>query len=125
VTFETTERKVELVLLEDVQVNLEVSDGKRKSPTSGTAKVIARRWTTKFQQDRNDGTLDGERLVSPKVVPGAENHFGQDACAFEGRDSAHGMHATHRGTWKGDATAGYTAVPVNDPGRPFDGYWYV
>jgi hypothetical protein len=125
VTFETTERKVELVLLEDVQVDLEVSDGKKKSPTSGTAKVIARPWTTRFQQDRNNGILDGEHLVSPEVVPLAQNHFGQDACAFEGRDSAHGMHATHRGTWKGDASAGYTVVPVNDPGRPFDGYWYL
>ena len=125
VTFETTERKVELVLLEDVQIDLEVSDGKKKSSTSGTAKVIARRWTTRYQQDRNDGTLDGEQLVSPEVVSLAQNHFGQDACAFEGRDSAHGMHATHRGTWKGDASAGYAVVPVNDPGRPFDGYWYV
>jgi hypothetical protein len=125
VTFETTERKVDLVLLEDVRVDLEVSDGKKKSSTSGTAKVIARRWTTKFEQVRNDGTLDGERLVSPEAVPGAQNHFGQDACAFEGRDSAHGMHATHRDTWKNDASAGYTVVPVNDPKRPFDGYWYV
>jgi hypothetical protein len=125
VTFETSERKVEVVLLEDVQVNLEVSDGKKKSLSAGTAKVIPRRWTTRFQQDRNEGTLDGEQLVSPEVVPLAQNHFGQDACAFEGRDSAHGLHATHRGTWKDDASAGYTALPVNDPGRPFDGYWYV
>jgi hypothetical protein len=125
VTFETSERKVQLVLLEDVQVDLEVSDGKKKASTSGTAKVLARRWTTRFQQDRNDGALDGEKLVSPEVVPGAQNHFGQDACAFEGRDSAHGMHATHRGTWKGDASAGYTVVSVSDPKRPFDGYWYV
>jgi hypothetical protein len=125
VTFETSERKVELVLLEDVQVDLEVSDGKKKSSTSGTAKVVARRWTTKFQQERNDGTLDGERLVSRDVISNAHNQFGQDACAFEGRDSAHGMHATHRGTWKNDGAAGYTVVPVNDPGRPFDKYWYV
>jgi hypothetical protein len=125
VTFETSERRVELVLLEDVQVDLEVSDGKKKSSTSGTAKVIARRWTTRFQQERNDGMLDGERLVSRDVMSNAHNHFGQDACAFEGRDSAHGMHATHRGTWKDDATAGYTALAVNDPSRPFDGYWYV
>jgi hypothetical protein len=125
VTLETSERKVNLVLLENVQVDLEVSDGKKKSSTSGTAKVIPRRWTTKFIQDRNDGTLDGEQLISPAGVPLAENHFGQDACAFEGRDSAHGMHATHPGTWKNDATAGYTGVSVKDPKRPFDGYWYV
>lgn len=125
VTFETSERKVELVLLEDVQVDLEVSDGKKKAPTSGTAKVIARRWTTRFEQDRNDGTLDGEQLVSPQAVDLAQNHFGQDACAFEGRDSAHGMHATHRGTWKDDPSAGYTMLRVDDPGRPFDRYWYV
>ena len=125
VTFETTERKVELVVLEDVQVDLEVSDGKKRSRASGTAKVIARKWTTRFQQERNDGALDGEQLVSPEVVPLAQNYFGQDACAFEGRDAAHGMHATHRGTWKADASAGYAVVSVNDPGRPFDGYWYV
>jgi hypothetical protein len=125
VTFETTERKVELVLLEDVQVDLEVSDGRKKSFTSGTAKVMARRWTTRFQQERNDGTLDGEKLVSPEVVHLAQNHFGQDACAFEGRNSGHGMHATHAGTWKDDASAGYTVVRVDDPGRPFDQYWYV
>ncbi len=125
VTFETTERKVELVLLEDVQVDLEVSDGKKKSATSGTAKVTARRWTTRFQQDRNDGTLDGEHLFSPDSVPGAVNHFGQDACAFEGRDAAHSMHATHPGTWKDDAAAGYVVARVDDPGRPFNTYWYV
>ena len=125
VTFETAERKVELVLLEDVQVDLEVSDGKRKSATSGRAKVIARQWTTRFQQERNDGTLDGETLVSPQAVPLARNHFGQDACAFEGRDSGHGMHATHPRTWKDDASAGYTVARVDDPGRPFDKYWYV
>jgi hypothetical protein len=125
VTFETSERKVELVLLDNVQVDLEVSDGKRKAATSGTAKVIARPWTTRFEQDRNDGALEGEQLVSPEAVPLAQNHFGQDACAFEGRDSGHGMHATRRGTWKNDASAGYTALAVNDPQRPFDGYWYV
>jgi hypothetical protein len=126
VTFETTERKVELALLEDVQVDLAVSDGKRTSrPTSGTAKVIARRWTTRFEQDRNDGTLDGEHLFSPDSVPGAINYFGQDACAFEGRDSGHGMHATRPGTWKDDASAGYTVARIDDPGRPFDQYWYV
>jgi hypothetical protein len=125
VTFETRERKVMLVLLEDVQVDLEVSNGKKTSSTSGTAEVIARRWTTRFQQDRNDGVLDGEQLVSPQAVPLALNKFGQDACAFEGRDSGHGMHATHPGRWKDDASAGYTVMPVDDPGRPFDGYWYL
>jgi hypothetical protein len=125
VTFETSERSVKFVLLEDVRVDLEVSDGRRKSSTSGTAKVTARTWKTASDPDRNDGVLDGEQLVSPEVVPLAQNHFGQDACAFEGRDSGHGMHATHPGTWKDDASAGYTVVRVDDPGRPFDQYWYV
>jgi hypothetical protein len=125
VTFETSERKVELVLLEDVRVDLEVSDGRKKAPTSGIAKVIARQWETRTEPDRNDGTLDGEQLVSPQAVPLAVNHFGQDACAFEGRGSGHGMHATHPGTWKDDASAGYTVARVDDRERPFDGYWYV
>ena len=125
VTFESSERKVELVLLDDVRVDLEVSDGRKKASTSGTATVIARQWKTRFEPDRNDGILDGEQLVSPQAVALAQNHFGQDACAFEGRDSGHGMHATHPGTWKDDASAGYTVIGVDDPGRPFDGYWYV
>jgi hypothetical protein len=124
-TFETREPKVQLVLLEDVHVDLEVSDGRKKSPTSGTAKVIARQWITTSTPERNDGILEGEHLFSPDSVPGAINHFGQDACAFEGRDSGHGMHGTRPGTWKDDASAGYTVARVDDPGRPFDQYWYV
>jgi hypothetical protein len=124
VTFETTERKVELVLLEDVQVELEVRDGKRKSSTSGTAKVIPRQWKTTFIQEPNDGILEAQKLVSPERVP-AENHFGQDACAFEGEDSGDGLHATRPGKWKDDASAGYLVSAIDDPGRPFDGYWYV
>jgi hypothetical protein len=125
VNFETREAKVELVLLEDVGVDLEVSDGRKKAKTSGTAKVIARQWITRSTPDSNDGTLDGEHLFSLDSVPEAINHFGQDACAFEGRDSGHGMHASHPGTWKDDASAGYKVGSVEDPGRPFDGYWYV
>lgn len=124
-SFETREGKVELVLLGDVHVDVEVSDGRKKSSTSGTAKVIARQWITRSAPDRNDGILDGDHLFSPDSVPGAINHFGQDACAFEGRDSGHGMHATRPGTWKDDASAGYSVARVDDPGRPFDGYWYV
>jgi hypothetical protein len=118
-SFETTERKVELVLLEDVQVDLEVSDGKKKSSTSGTAKVKPRQWKTTFIQEPKDGILEGRKLII------GESKFGQDACAFEGEDAAHGLHATHPGRWKDDATAGYLVSGVDDPGRPFDGYWYV
>jgi hypothetical protein len=125
VTFETQERAVELVLLEDVRVQLEVTDGRRRASTSGMAKVIARQWKTQSDPDKNDGLLSDEKLVSPEAVPGAINHFGQDACAFEGRDSGHGMHGTRPGTWKNDASAGYTTARVDDPGRPFDQHWYV
>ena len=119
VTFETTERKVELVLLEDVHVDLEVSDGKKKASTSGTAKVVPRQWKTTFIQEPKDGVLEGQKLVV------RESKFGQDACAFEGEDAAHGLHATHPGSWKDDASAGYLVSGIDDPGRPFDGYWYV
>lgn len=119
VTFETTERKVELVLLEDVQVELEVSDGKRKSPTSGTAKVIPRQWKTTFIQEPKDGILEAQKLIIRQSM------FGQHACAFEGENAGHGLHATHPGRWKDDATAGYLVSGIDDPGRPFDKYWYV
>lgn len=118
-TFETSERKVDLVLLEDVQVELEVSDGKRKSSTSGNAKVIPRQWKTTFIQEPKDGILEGQKLVI------RESMFGQHACAFEGENAGHGLHATHPGRWKDDASAGYLVSGIDDPGRPFDGYWYV
>jgi hypothetical protein len=118
-TFETTERKVELVLLEDVQVDLEVSDGRKRASASGTAKVIPRQWKTTFIQERKDGILEGQKLFV------RESKFGQDACAFEGEDSGDGLHATHPGRWKDDASAGYLVSGIDDPGRPFDGYWYV
>jgi hypothetical protein len=35
------------------------------------------------------------------------------------------LHATHPGRWKDDADAGYLVSGIDDPGRPFDGYWYV
>lgn len=119
VTFETSERKVDLVLLEDVQVDLEVSDGGKRASASGTAKVIPRQWKTTFIQEPKDGILEGQKLVV------RESKFGQDACAFEGEDAAHGLHATHPGRWKDDASAGYLVSGIDDPGRPFDGYWYV
>lgn len=118
-TFETSERKVDLVLLEHVQVELEVSDGKRKSSTSGNAKVIPRQWKTTFIQEPKDGILEGQKLVI------RESMFGQHACAFEGENAGHGLHATHPGRWKDDASAGYLVSGIDDPGRPFDGYWYV
>jgi hypothetical protein len=125
VTVDTRERTLQLVLLEDVKVDLEVSNGSRKSTATAIARVGARPWTTRFVQERADGPLVGEQLVSQDSVPNAENWFGQDACAVEGRDSAHGLHATQRGTWKDDPAAGYTVEVVHDPDRPFDGYWYV
>jgi hypothetical protein len=124
VTFETSERKVDLVLLEDVQVDLEVSDGKKKSSTSGTARVKPRQWKTTFIQEPNDGILEGRKLIAPGRVA-THNQFGQHACAFEGEDAGHGLHATHPGRWKDDASAGYLVSGIDDPGRPFDGYWYV
>jgi hypothetical protein len=124
VTFETSERKVNLVLLEDVQVDLEVSDGKKKSSTSGTSKVKPRQWKTTFIQEPNDGILEGRKLIAPGSVA-THNQFGQHACAFEGEDAGHGLHATHPGRWKDDADAGYLVSGIDDPGRPFDGYWYV
>jgi hypothetical protein len=124
VTFETSDRKVQLVLLEDVQVDLEVSDGRKKSSTTGTAKVIPRRWKTTFIQEPVDGILEGRKLIAPGRVA-TRNQFGQDACAFEGEDAGHGLHATHPGRWKDDASAGYLVSAIDDPGRPFDGYWYV
>ena len=119
VTFETSERKVNLVLLEDVQVDLEVSDGKKKASTSGTAKVKPRQWKTTFIQEQKDGILEAQKLFVK------ESKFGQHACAFEGEDAGHGLHATRPGRWKDDATAGYLVAGIADPGRPFDGYWYV
>ncbi|MGH7511421.1 MAG: hypothetical protein ACREOQ_00720 [Gemmatimonadales bacterium] len=124
-TFETRERTVQLVLLEDVKVDLEVSNGRKRSSTSGTAKVRPRQWATKFVQKRDDGVLEGERLVSEDAVPLAVNRFGQDACAVEGPGSGHGLHTTNPVTWKNDPGAGYMMQAVSDPDRPFDGYWYV
>lgn len=124
-TFETRERTVQLVLLEDVKVDLEVSNGRKRSSTSGLAKVRPRPWATKFGPKRDDGVLKGERLVSEESVPLAVNRFGQDACAVEGPDAGHGLHTTNPVTWKNDPDAGYTVQAVDDPDRPFDGYWYV
>ncbi len=124
-TFETRERKVQLVLLEDVKVDLEVSNGRKRSSTSDLAKVRPRQWATKFVQRRDDGVLEGEQLVSEDAVPLAVNRFGQDACAVEGPGSGHGLHTTNPVTWKNDPDAGYTVQAVDDPDRPFDGYWYV
>jgi len=124
VDFDTREPKVELVLLEDVRVDLEVSDGQKKASSSGTAKVKPRQWKTTFIQVPNDGILEGRKLIAPGRV-GTHNQFGQHACAFEGEDAGHGLHATHPGRWKDDASAGYLVSEVDDPGRPFHGYWYV
>jgi len=124
VTFESSERKLDLVLLEDVQVDLEVGDGKKKASTSGTARVKPRQWKTTFIQEPNDGILEGRKLVAPGRVA-THNQFGQHACAFEGEDAGHGLHAAHPGRWKDDASAGYLVSGIDDPGRPFDGYWYV
>jgi len=124
VTFESSERKLDLVLLEDVQVDLEVSDGKKKASISGTARVKPRQWKTTFTQEPNDGILEGRKLVAPGRVA-THNQFGQHACAFEGEDAGHGLHAAHPGRWKDDASAGYLVSGIDDPGRPFDGYWYV
>ena len=65
VTFETTERKLELVLLEDVQVDLEVSDGRTRASASRTAKVIPRQWKTTFIQEPKDGILEGQKTGRP------------------------------------------------------------
>jgi hypothetical protein len=113
------------VLLENVQVDLEVSDGKKKSSTSGTATVKPRQWKTTFIQVPNDGILEGRKLIAPGRGVATHNQFGQHACAFEGEDAGHGLHATHPGRWKDDASAGYLVSGIDDPGRPFDGYWYV
>jgi hypothetical protein len=124
VTLETREPTVQLVLLEDVRVDLEVNDGRKKASASRTAKVIPRQWRTTFIQEPNDGILEARKLIAPGPVA-THNQFGQHACAFEGEDAGHGLHATHPGRWKDDATAGYLVSEIEDPGRPFDRYWYV
>lgn len=123
--FVTTTPTVELVLLEDVKVYLLVTDSKgRQADTESIAKVIAReKWDTRYEEAA-EGTLEAQGLVSPDEVPGAINHFGQNTCAYEGEDAAHGIHFSNPLTWRDDPE-GYTLAMVTDPGRPFDGYWYV
>jgi len=123
--FETQTPRVELVLLENVQVTLEVGDGRKKSkPAIETAKVVPRKWRTDYKLLEKEGTMSAGHLIAPINKCGylPRNHFGQTTCAIEGQDAGHAIHSNKPNTWWDD---GYTLGQVKDPGRPFNGFWYL
>jgi hypothetical protein len=108
---------LELLLLADVVVDLEVTDGEAKDRTQKSAVAIPREWTTARTPEQEEEDLDTGHLLAPC----SECHFGQNACSVCGQ-ADHGIHRAAGASWLEE---GYLLEEAKDPERPFDGVWFV
>jgi hypothetical protein len=120
VTFETTGSSTDMVLLANVHVSLTVSDGRKTSPpANGDAKAIPRKWKTKT----DPGTPSGPWLGAGNLTPGGQM-LGQNQDRESGSTLPWLQPIASTNHWEGRGFK-ISAEPVNDPGRPFDGFYFV
>jgi len=113
---------VRVTVLCPLMATLEVSDGSATDTENVRVGVKPRDWKTRLsppvQRD-----LVGSRLLAPCLGCA----FGRNVCAIEAgageEESGHFIHKVPNArTWEGEA---YTLQQVQDPGGPFDGWWYL
>jgi hypothetical protein len=115
-------------------VALTVTDGQSTDTQHVLVKVIPRRgWETSVDEAQATSDAPLGELVKP--LPGeapVDLVLGKNVCAYDGAPS-HALHAPAAspvrspsgGLWSSWLGDGFTVTPVQDPGGPFDNWWYL
>lgn len=116
----------EVVALDDLQVTLTVSDGQSTSSKTVSVKVTPRsHFRTRFEELSAEGLMpDSEKPICRMMGTDAHKNpeywaewtGGENVCA-EDPEAHHILHP-------GIGSQAYTIAQVDDPGGPFDGYYY-
>lgn len=119
---------IKMVPLRSLLVTLTVSDGALSSSTSANLEVCARKWRTRFRHAGEGPFRPPGRI---RVEPDFYLPFGRNVCTLDGltgdQSSGHFLHHEKdqkKNDWENPKT-GFTLRQVNEPGGPFDGFWYV
>ena len=110
-----------------VTAKLTVTDGKDTDTASVPVSVTARSWETPFKTS-GEGFDNGEMATPPWFnslsgkYEGGANICGP--CEGTADESSNLLHpAPKGGSW--ESGGGYEIANVEEPGKPFDGYWYI
>ena len=117
---------ITFVALRSLLVTLTVSDGALTSSTSLNLEVRARKFHTTF---RYAGEKPLRTTGHIHVKPDLSLALGRNVCTLDGltgdQSSGHYLHhGKDDSAWENPKT-GFTLSRVDEPGGPFDGFWYV
>ncbi|MGH7717714.1 MAG: hypothetical protein ACREON_02565, partial [Gemmatimonadaceae bacterium] len=120
-----------VTLLCSTTATLTVTDGRATDSKTVVVMVRPRDWKTPFSHSSREGVLeDGRAPVITRIGTGGNPETGsvsvnggRNVCALDPSAELHVFHpAAVENSWD---KRGYELQQVNDPGGPFDGYWFV